>query len=335
VNRTVSLLEIENLSVSFATDEGRVQAVDNVSLRLDRGETLGLVGESGCGKSVTALSILRLIPSPPGRIEAGRVRLDGEDVLRLPPGRLRHVRGRSVGMIFQEPMTALSPLHRVGAQLAEAVRLHADVSRAEAWRQAGEWLAKVGVPDPAERLYAYPHQLSGGMRQRVMIAAALMLDPDLIVADEPTTALDVTIQAQIFDLIRDMRRQNAALLLITHDMGVIWEMCDRVAVMYASEVVEVGPLRPLFARPLHPYTEALLASIPSRAAKGRRLRTIEGQVPSPLDYPAGCRFRERCPYAFARCAMERPALTDPGDGRQARCFLAEERARRAPEGKTP
>jgi oligopeptide/dipeptide ABC transporter ATP-binding protein len=331
----MALLEIENLAVSFATDEGRVLAVDNVSLRLDRGETLGLVGESGCGKSVTALSIVRLIPSPPGRIEAGRVLLDGEDLLRLPPERLRRVRGRSVGMIFQEPMTALSPLHRIGAQLAEAVRLHRDIGQAEARRVAREWLVKVGVPDADERLYAYPHQLSGGMRQRAMIAAALMLDPDLIVADEPTTALDVTIQAQVFDLIREMRRKNAALLLITHDMGVIWEMCDRVAVMYASEVVEVAPLRPLFARPLHPYTEALLAAIPSRAIKGRRLRTIEGQVPSPLAYPAGCRFRERCPYAFARCAAERPPLSDVGDGRLARCFLAEARARRAPEGAAP
>jgi peptide/nickel transport system ATP-binding protein/oligopeptide transport system ATP-binding protein len=222
-------------------------------------------------------------------------------------------------MIFQEPMTALSPLHRIGKQLVETQRTHCRVSAAEAWRQGRDWLARVGIPDPDERMYAYPHQLSGGMRQRVMIAMALMLEPELIIADEPTTALDVTIQAQVFDLIREMKQRRTSVLLITHDMGVIWEMCDRVAVMYASEIVEVGERDTLFGNPLHPYTEALLSSIPSLNGPRGTLASIDGQVPSPLNYPAGCRFRDRCTFAFDRCA-EHPPLYD-ADGRRVRCFL--------------
>ena len=322
------LLSIQELCVSFDTDEGVVRAVDHVSLDILRGEVLGLVGESGCGKSVTAMSILRLIPSPPGRIDSGRILFRDGDLLTLPIRELRDVRGRHISMIFQEPMTALSPLHRIGRQLADTIRYHEKISARKA-RQAGEeWLDKVGLPDAAERMHSYPFQLSGGMRQRVMIATALMLQPALVIADEPTTALDVTIQAQVFDLMRAMRKRETSLLLITHDMGVIWEMCDRVAVMYASEIVETGPVLELFATPLHPYTEALLAAIPSLAGEGARLPAIPGQVPSPLEYPAGCRFRERCRYAFDRCAVEHPPLCTIGN-RTARCFLAEERAGRA------
>ena len=322
--RTSELLQIRDLSVSFDTDDGAVQAVDNVSLDIARGEALGLVGESGCGKSVTALSILRLVPSPPGRIESGRILFEGEDLLALPIARLREFRGSMVGMIFQEPMTALSPLHRVGRQLCEVLRLHRDIGRTEAWRQGTAWLTKVGMPDAGERMFAYPHQLSGGMRQRVMIAMALILGPSLVIADEPTTALDVTIQAQVFDLLRARIAQQASLLLITHDMGVIWEMCSRVAVMYASEIVETGTVHEIFEDARHPYAQALLASIPALSHHKGRLPTIEGQVPSPLAYPEGCRFRDRCPHAFERCRDEHPVLFEQGPRRRARCFLAEQ-----------
>jgi oligopeptide/dipeptide ABC transporter ATP-binding protein len=317
------LLDIQNLSVSFATDEGRVAAVNNVSLTIDKGEVVGLVGESGCGKSVTAMSVLRLIPSPPGNIDSGSVMFEGHNLLQLPPDELRAIRGNAISMIFQEPMTALSPLHRIGAQLVEALQLHHVLKRRDAWTQAEEWLQKVGIPDAADRMYAYPHELSGGMRQRVMIAMALMLDPALIIADEPTTALDVTIQAQIFDLIRDMRRQDTSMLLITHDMGVIWEMCSRVAVMYASEIVETGSVEQVFNDPIHPYTKALLAVIPGKAKPGAALPAIPGQVASPLAYPKGCHFQDRCRYTYERCRREHPPLYAHGD-RTVRCFLAEE-----------
>lgn len=321
------LLSIDNLSVTFASDDGAVRAVDGVSLALEAGETLGLVGESGCGKSATALSILRLLPSPPGRIEQGRVLFRGRDLLKLPIRELRAVRGNDISMIFQEPMTALSPLHRIGRQMLETLSFHRRLDRRAAWQMSAEWLRKVGLPDAAERMYAYPFQLSGGMRQRVMIAMALMLDPELIVADEPTTALDVTIQAQIFDLIRVMRTRKTALLLITHDMSVIWEMCDRVCVMYASEIVESGNVRDLFQHPLHPYTQALLKSIPRLDGPRGRLVAIPGQVPSPLNYPRGCRFQERCPKVFAACRARHPPLYARED-RCARCFLLDPASRR-------
>jgi oligopeptide/dipeptide ABC transporter ATP-binding protein len=317
------LLDIQNLSVAFDTDEGTVSAVNSVSLQLEKGEVLGLVGESGCGKSVTAMSVLRLIPSPPGRITSGAAMFEGHDLLTLSPRALRNVRGAKIGMIFQEPMTALSPLHRVGTQLVEALRLHLAVKRNGAWQEAKHWLERVGIPDAAERMYAYPHQLSGGMRQRVMIAMALMLNPALIIADEPTTALDVTIQAQVFDLIREMRKRDTAMLLITHDMGVIWEMCTRVAVMYASEIVETGTVEELFKDPIHPYTRALLAVIPGTTQAGKRLPAIPGQVASPRCYPKGCHFQDRCRYAFSRCRVEHPPLYQH-EGRCVRCFLAEE-----------
>jgi len=320
------LLKIEDLTVTFDTDDGVVTAVDHVSLGIERGEVLGLVGESGCGKTVTAMSVLRLIPSPPGRIRSGRILFHDRDLLALAPRAMRDIRGRAISMIFQEPMTALSPLHRVGRQLAETLLLHRSVSRRDAAQAGEEWLLKVGIPDPRQAMQSYPFELSGGMRQRVMIAMALMLDPELIIADEPTTAVDVTIQAQVFDLMREKRKKDTSLLLITHDMGVIWEMCSRVAVMYAGEIVETGSVHDLFRNPLHPYTEALLASIPSLAAAQTRLNPIGGQVPSSLNYPAGCRFRDRCRYAFERCA-EHPGLEEV-EGRTGRCWLARRRADR-------
>jgi len=303
------LLEIRDLSVRFDTAEGAITAVDGLSLTLAAGETLGLVGESGCGKSVTAMSVLKLIPSPPGNISSGEILLEGEDLLQAAPARLREVRGAEVAMIFQDPMTALSPLVRIGDQLVETVRLHRDISKFEARELAAEWLQRVGVPDVERRLREYPHQLSGGMQQRVMIASALILSPKLIIADEPTTALDVTIQAQVLELMRRVKGERAALLLITHDLGVVWQMCSRVAVMYAGEIVEIAPAADLFRRPAHPYTEALLAALPATVQRGGRLAAIPGSVPSPRAYPAGCRFRPRCPYAVDACAVTHPPLT--------------------------
>ena len=316
-----ALLQIRNLSVSFETDEGRLRAVEDVSFDVREGEVLGLVGESGCGKTVTALSILRLIPSPPGHIDSGEILFRGRDLLGLPTEELRRIRGQAISLVFQDPMTALSPLHRIGHQLVETLQLHQKISRRVAWALGVEWLAKVGIPAAAERMYAYPHHLSGGMRQRVMIAMALMLNPALLIADEPTTALDVTIQAQIFKLLVEMKDRSTAILLITHDMGVVWEMCQRVVVMYAARMAEEAGAEDLFSRPLHPYTQGLLRSMPSRQQKGSRLEAIPGQVPSPLRYPAGCRFSDRCPCAFDRCRAAVPPLYPGGTGRRAACFL--------------
>lgn len=327
---TTPLLKVEDLSVSFRTDNGLVRAVDRVSFEVFPGEVLGVVGESGCGKSVTAMSLLRLIPQPPGRIDEGRAWFAGRDLLAMPVEELRAIRGRDISMIFQEPMTALSPLHRIGRQLVETQQFHRQVDRATAWRIGEEWLRKVGIPDASERMYAYPYELSGGMRQRVMIAMALMLEPKLIIADEPTTALDVTIQAQILALLREMKNRDTAVMLITHNLGVVWEMCTRMMVMYASEIVESGPVDQVFARPGHPYTEALLRANPALAEPGGTLDTIPGQVPSPLGYPVGCRFRERCAYAREDCATRHPELE--GFGHQSvRCVLARQRLA-APSG---
>jgi len=317
------LLEVRNLGVVFDTDDGVLTAVDDVSFSINPGEVVGLVGESGCGKSVTAMTALRLIPRPPGRVVSGEVWFAGRDLLALPPANLRAVRGAGIGLIFQEPTQALSPLHRVGAQLVEAIRLHRDIPDADARRYATEWLRKVGIPDPEERMHAYPFSLSGGMLQRVMIAMALMLGPSLVIADEPTTALDVTIQAQILDLLRELRTPETALLLITHDLGIVWEMCDRVIVMYASRIVEQGPREAVFRNPTHPYTRALLNSVVSLTGGDRKLVAIEGQVPSPLAYPRGCRFAPRCPHAFDRCRREQPALFRIAEGRVSACFLVE------------
>jgi len=320
------LIAVEDLSVSFTTDEGRFRAVDHVSFHLGEGEILGIVGESGCGKSVTALSMMRLVPCPPGAIDSGRILYKGRDLLTLDRKALQSIRGQGISMIFQEPLAALSPLQTIGRQMEEAVRIHTNVSPGEAKSISREWLEKVRIPDAAERMHAFPYQLSGGMQQRIMIAMALMLSPDLIIADEPTTALDVTIQAQVFRLIREMKQDQASILLITHDMGVVWDMCDRVAVMYASRIVESGPVADIFSRPAHPYTRGLLKSIPRLGdGSGKRLPAIGGSVPSPLDYPSGCHFRDRCPHAFERCAEAEPPFVQVADGHQAACFIAGDR----------
>lgn len=315
------MLEVKNITVTFETDEGVFTAVDDVSLNINKNEIVGLVGESGCGKSVTALSILRLIPLPSGRIEKGEILFKGKDLLKLDAGEMRKIRGRAISMIFQEPASALSPLHRIGQQMVETILLHKDMTDKEAWNISENWLKSVKIPDAGERMFDYPYQLSGGMQQRVMIAMALMLEPDLVIADEPTTALDVTIQAQVFELIREMRKSRTAVLLITHDMGVIWEMCDRVIVMYASRIVEEGSRNDIFSKPAHPYTIGLLKSIPRLSGDAGRLKAIPGYVPSPYNYPSGCHFRDRCPDAFDRCKKEIPEFVDLGQGHRAACFL--------------
>ncbi len=315
------LLDIRDLTVVFDTDEGPVRAVDRASFAIAPGQIFGLVGESGCGKSVTAMSLLRLLPTPPARIAGGRVLFNGEDLLRLPIRDLQRLRGRAISMIFQEPMTALSPLHRIGRQLVEALRLHAPQDRRAATGQAREWLGRVGIPDPDGCLQAYPHQLSGGMRQRVMIAMALMHHPALIIADEPTTALDVTVQAQILDLLRAMKDRATSILLITHDMGVIWQLCDRLAVMYASQIVETGAVADIFKSPQHPYTAALLAALPPLDRRAERLPTILGQVPDPRVAIPGCRFAPRCARVMPRCHLEAPPDFATGPASVSRCWL--------------
>jgi len=317
-------LQVENLRVSFPTgDGGLVYPVDGVSFTLDRGRTLALVGESGCGKSLTSLALLRLIPSP-GRIENGSTILLGDtDVLSLRGEPLRKIRGRRIGMVFQDPMTSLNPVFTVGDQIAEGVRAHFDVSRAEARRRALMLLQEVGIPDPAARLDAYPHQLSGGMRQRVMIAIALSAEPEILVADEPTTALDVTVQAQILEVLDRLRdRHGMAVLLITHDLGIVAGRADRVAVMYAGQIVEEAPTERLFASPSHPYTQGLFASIPRIRGPIGRLSPIGGSVPAPGAWPSGCRFRPRCPRAFEK-SETMPPLLPVGPDHRMRCWLAE------------
>jgi len=317
------LLAVRDLSVAFATDEGELVAVDGVSFSIRRGEVVGLVGESGCGKSVTAMSIPRLVPMPPGRFLGGSIEFLGRDLLAMPIDGLRELRGAEIGVVFQEPMTALSPLHKIGRQMVETIQLHERVSKRAAWERAVQWLARVGIPDPAERMLAYPFELSGGMRQRAMIAMAMILGPSLLIADEPTTALDVTIQAQVLELMRDMRGADTGMLLITHDMGVIWEMCDRVLVMYASRLVEDGPAKEIFSRPLHPYTEALLKSMPVLSVGQDRLPAIPGQVPALDALPPGCHFADRCPYVMDRCRSVSPRLLETEPGHRCACFLRE------------
>jgi peptide/nickel transport system ATP-binding protein len=327
------LLRIRDLVTSFRTGAGRVRAVDHVSFDIPAGASVGLVGESGCGKSVTALSILRLIPDPPGAIEAGRIELRGRDLLSLPEREMRAIRGNAVSMVFQEPMTSLNPVYRVGAQIVEAIRIHTDKSRGEAWKRAVELLALVGIPSAETNARAYPHQLSGGMRQRVMIAMAIACEPKLLLADEPTTALDVTIQAQILATLRELRqRLDMSLLLITHDLGVVAEHTDHVLVMYAARIVESAPVAAIFARPRHPYTRSLLGSLPRPRAPGdalgrRRLETIEGVVPDLRDVRPGCRFADRCPMRIDACTKEDPELLpvgDPSEQHLSRCIRANE-----------
>jgi oligopeptide/dipeptide ABC transporter ATP-binding protein len=319
------LLDIRGLRVSFATDAGPVPAVRGVDLVLAAGETLALVGESGCGKSVTALSILRLVAMPPGAFEAGDILLDGESLLAASEPRMREIRGNDVAMVFQEPMTSLNPVLRVGEQVAEAIELHQQVSHEVARARTIEAFARVGIPAPEQRVDEYPHQLSGGMRQRVMIAMALACNPKLLIADEPTTALDVTIQAQILELIAKLQRElGMAVLLITHDLGVVAETARRVAVMYAGRVVEEGDVLELFERPRHPYTAGLLRSRPRLDVAHGRLVPIEGSVPDALHQPPGCAFHPRCPYAEERCKREEPPLVSQGTQRFA-CWVTSAR----------
>ncbi len=338
------LLEIRDLVTEFRTDRGTVRAVDGVSFAIGRGQTVGVVGESGCGKSVTALSVMRLVASPPGRIASGSVRYGGQDLLALPERDMRALRGNRLAMIFQEPMTSLNPVFTVGDQVAEAVRLHQGKSRKDARAVAIEMLAKVGIPAPEHRVDDYPHQLSGGMRQRVMIAMALACKPDLLIADEPTTALDVTIQAQILELLGALQAElGMSILLITHDLGVVAETCTEVVVMYAGRVVEQAPTAALFARPRHHYTAGLLRSIPSYQPAGPatpyrdggtaappgarpRLREIRGMVPPLHALPKGCKFVDRCDAAIARCRDEEPALVTLGERHQVRCHAPVEAA---------
>jgi oligopeptide transport system ATP-binding protein len=320
------ILEIRNLKTWFSSERGDVRSVDGISLHVDEGETLGIVGESGCGKSVTSLSVMRLIPTPPGRYVDGEILFEGRNLLTLGKSEMRALRGNSLSMIYQEPMTSLNPVFTVGDQIAEAVHEHMKLSHGQAHARAVEMLRLVNIPEPERRANEFPHQLSGGMRQRVMIAMALACNPKLLIADEPTTALDVTIQAQILELLRRLRKEiGMSIMLITHDLGVVAEMCDRVVVMYSGKIVETAEVRPLFAHPLHPYTEGLLASIPRLDEDVEELHAIEGSVPSPTDRPPGCAFAARCQYAFARCREEEPPLETVAPGRQAACFLADAR----------
>ena len=334
----VPLLRVRDLVTSFRTERGVLRAVDEVSFEVPEGATLGIVGESGCGKSVTALSILRLIPHPRGAIERGSVELRGKDILRLSEREMQEIRGNEISMIFQEPMTSLNPVYTVGSQIIEAIRLHQKKSRREARERAIEMLRLVGIPAPETNVDAYPHQLSGGMRQRVMIAMALACEPSLLIADEPTTALDVTIQAQILDLIAKLRdKLGMGIVLITHDLGVVAEVASHVVVMYAGRVVECAPVASLFERPRHPYTRGLLRSLPSfeaaavtnddgRPKRRARLPVIEGIVPDLMDLPPGCRFVDRCPLAIDACRDDEPALVTVGDDPKhlSRCIRAEE-----------
>ncbi|NCD22661.1 MAG: ABC transporter ATP-binding protein [Spartobacteria bacterium] len=315
------LLRVEDLRIGFDVPAGFLRAVDGVSFDVRRGEVLGLVGESGCGKTVTALALLRLLARPPATIEGGRALFHGRDLLSMPIAELRALRGGRIGMVFQEPMTALSPLHRIGDQLAETARLHRSVSGADAWALGLDWLKRVGLPDPAQRMQDHPHQLSGGMRQRVLLAMALLPEPELVIADEPTTALDVTIQAQIFELLLRLRGGDTAVLLITHDMGVVWDVCDRVHVMYAARLAEKGPKAAVFARPAHPYTRGLLAAMPRLHGGAARLPDIPGQLPSLADPPPGCRFAPRCPLARDVCRATEPEMQELEPGREAACWF--------------
>ncbi|HEY8712006.1 MAG TPA: ABC transporter ATP-binding protein [Thermoanaerobaculia bacterium] len=318
-----SLLEVKNLRTSFPTEDGLVHAVDNVSFNVRRGEAVALVGESGCGKSVTAMSIMRLVARP-GKITGGEVRFKGRDISALSERQMREVRGNDIAMVFQEPMTSLNPVFKIGAQVSEAIRVHQKVSKKAAWKMAGEMLELVSISDPVKRLDDYPHQLSGGMRQRVMIAMALSCDPELLIADEPTTALDVTIQAQIMELLAGLqKRLGLAVLLITHDLGVVAEFCERVIVMYTGRIVEESPVVDLFANPAHPYTRGLLKSLPSvtKAGTEQRLPTIKGMVPPITALPPGCKFNPRCPDVMDICLGNEPARMIVGQGHDARCYL--------------
>ncbi|MCK5205522.1 MAG: ABC transporter ATP-binding protein [Desulfobacterales bacterium] len=320
------LLQVEDHKTYFSTFEGVAKAVDDVTFHVDKGEVLGIVGESGCGKSVTAQSIMRLIPEPPGKIVQGRILFDQTDIVQLSMEQMRSIRGNRIAMIFQEPMVSLNPVYTIGDQISEMFILHEKRSKRESWQRSIEMLQKVQIPAPEERVHEYPHQLSGGMRQRAMIAMALACNPEILIADEPTTALDVTIQAQILDLMLQLRQDyDTAIMMITHDLGVIAEIAQRVIVMYAGKVVEEAKALAIFAEPKHPYTQGLLRSIPKlgeRSRHGRqRLEEISGIVPSLYELPPGCRFYPRCPHAMEICNQDPPQMTDLGDGHQVRCWL--------------
>lgn len=315
------LLRVSNLRACFYTEDGVVPAVDGVSFSVDKGETIGIVGESGCGKSVTALSIMRLIPNPPGKIIEGDIVFEGENILEKSESAMRHIRGNYISMIFQEPMTSLNPVFTIGDQISEAIVLHQKVGKREARKKTIEMLELVGIPSAERRVDEYPHQMSGGMRQRVMIAMALSCNPKLLIADEPTTALDVTIQAQILDLMLKLKQDlGTAIMLITHDLGVIAETVNKVVVMYAGKIVESADVVSIFNRPEHPYTLGLLGSIPKVNEDRERLQVIDGVVPNPFDLPAGCRFHPRCSFVRDICREEEPGLVDVEDGHQVRCW---------------
>ena len=320
------LLQVRNLTIAFENDETRqaVTTVQDVSFEVNRGEILCVVGESGCGKSVSSMCIPRLLPSPPAKILGGEILFEGVDLLKLPIAKIRAYRGKKIGVIFQDPMTALSPLVRIGDQIVEAVRIHdTQITKDGARAKALAWLEKVGIQNPALAMRCYPYELSGGMQQRVMIAMCLILEPQLIIADEPTTALDVTIQAQVLELMLQLHSKDSGMIFITHDMGVVYKMADRVAVMYAGQVVEQAPAAEFFAGPKHPYARALLEALPSHATRGKTLRAIPGQVPSPGHYALGCRFSDRCDCAREACATTPPDLRTLPSGRLVRCPFAE------------
>lgn len=321
------VLDVSHLETHFISDGKVVKAVDDVSFALYKGETLGIVGESGCGKSVTSLSIMRLLRNTPGRIVGGQIQFGDIDIAQVSDAQMRKIRGNQISMIFQEPMTSLNPVYKIGRQLSEGIMLHKKLSKSEALNRAQQMLEKVGIPRAKQILNEYPHQLSGGMRQRVMIAMAMACEPEILIADEPTTALDVTIQAQILELMNELRdTSQTSIMMITHDLGVVAEMCDRVVVMYAGQIVEEADVYTLFANPKHPYTQGLLASIPKLGDHAEQLNSIAGSVPTPEMMPQGCRFAPRCPYKMAICEAQNPALKRDEEGRVYRCWLQEEGA---------
>ena len=318
------LLDIKHLNIRFVNGSREVEVISDLSLSLGRNETLGIVGESGSGKSVTSLAVMQLLPRATSKT-GGEIIFDGVDLLKLSESEMQSVRGDKIAMIFQEPMTSLNPIHQVGKQIAESIRLHSKATKKEAMSRARELLELCGIPDPGQRMREYPHQLSGGMRQRVMIAIALASDPELLIADEPTTALDVTIQAQILELMKSIKKdRDMSIIMITHDLGIVYDFCDRVAVLYTGELVESGPVKALFSDPLHPYTEGLIGALPKLGSDKEQLESIDGMVPDFDDMPRGCHFHPRCKYATERCKTEHPPLVTKADGRQVRCFRGEE-----------
>lgn len=317
-----NIIEVKDLVVEYVTEESTIHAVNHVSFSIAKGSTFGLVGETGAGKTTTALSMLRLIQEPPGKIQSGSIQFKGGDLLDLPEREMRLIRGSEISMIFQDPMTALNPVHTIGAQIAEVIQLHQNCEKEETMKRAVEMLEKVGIP--GDRIGDYPHQLSGGMKQRVVIAIALACNPELLIADEPTTALDVTVQAQVLEMINGLKTEfNTAMLLITHDLGIVAETCDTVGIMYAGEIVEYGNLEQIFDHTMHPYTRGLFASIPKLDEEVERLAPIVGMMPDPADLPKGCKFHPRCPYAAERCKIEEPEFRDIGGGHLVRCHMAE------------